>query len=174
MKNIIQNILKDVKTELSEEFDNNFNRKAFFDKPWKQTRFNNNRGSLMMRSGDLRRGNRSTIEGKSVHFTNAMPYANIQNEGGTITVTAKMISFFWAMYYKSAGASQKGIPARKQAMSEEAMKWKYLALMKVGSKMKIEQRQFIGWHPSLNPRIEKIVGDNLKEMEQYIKNRLER
>lgn len=35
MQNIIKNILTDVKVELSAEFDQNFTRKAFFDKKWK-------------------------------------------------------------------------------------------------------------------------------------------
>ena len=31
----MKNILTDIKVELSQEFDQNFERKAFFDKKWK-------------------------------------------------------------------------------------------------------------------------------------------
>lgn len=174
MQNIIKNIVKDVKTELLDEFDMNFRRKAFFDRPWKQTKLINNKGSLMMRSGNLRRSIRATINGTEIQFTSAFPYASIHNEGGTITVTAKMKKYFWAMYYKSSGAIGKGSKKRNERLSAEAQQWKNLALMKVGQKIKIEQRQFIGWHPSMKPRIEKIVNDNFKEIENYITNTLKR
>lgn len=174
MQKFIKNTLRDLKVELTEEFDSNFTRKAFFDQPWKQTRLQNNRGSLLMRSGDLRRSIRAKVEGQSIHFTSALPYASIHNEGGTIVVTAKMKKFFWAMYYKSSGAMGKGSKNRNERLSIEAQQWKNLALMKVGQKMKIEQRQFIGWHPRLEKRIISIIDSNFKEIDDYVKNKLKR
>ena len=41
----LKQILTDVKVKLSEEFDKNFQRKAFFDKNWANTKHPNNRGA---------------------------------------------------------------------------------------------------------------------------------
>ena len=174
MRDLFRNIVRDVRTELMDQYDQNFRTKSFFGKPWKQTRFPNKRGSLMMRSGQLRRGNRAVINGNSIVFSNSQPYAEIHNEGGTIIVTAKMIKFFWAMYYKSAGAAATAKGKRNETLSAEAQQWKSLALKKPGSVMKIEKRQFIGWHPSLKIRVEEIINANMQEAEQYITNILRR
>jgi len=148
----LHNILSDLKVDLMDEFDRNFERKGFFDQPWKDTKFPNRRGSLMMRTGDLRRSLRANVAGQSVRFYSSLPYASIHNEGGTITVITEMIKFFWAMYYKTSGAvskTKKGearATGRNKALTVEASYWKAMALKKVGSKIKIEQRQFIGPH----------------------------
>ena len=42
---IIEKILRDIKVELTDEFDKNFERKAFFSKPWEQRKVGK-RGSL--------------------------------------------------------------------------------------------------------------------------------
>jgi hypothetical protein len=70
------------------------------------------------------------------------------------------------MAYKAGMAAGKGNSERSQRLSAEAQQWKNLALMKVGTKMKIEQRQFIGDHPVVRQRIEDIIGVNFKELEQ--------
>ncbi|WP_273006296.1 hypothetical protein [Chryseobacterium sp.] len=51
-----KNILNDVRIELMDEFDRNFQRKAFFDKKWPSTKLINRKGSMMARSNNLRRG----------------------------------------------------------------------------------------------------------------------
>lgn len=170
--NFIKNIISDVRVDLTEEFDRNFERKAFFDKKWKGTNLPNQRGSLLMRSGKLRRSIRATQTGTQVSWSSSLPYASINNEGGEIEVTAKMKKFFWAMAYKAGMAAGKGKSERSQRLSAEAQQWKNLALMKVGTKMKIEQRQFIGDHPVVRQRIEDVIGLNLKQLETYFYNQL--
>ena len=174
MSEIFNNIIKDVKVDLTDEFDLNFKRKAFFDQSWKPTKGVNQRGSLMMRSGNLRRSVTSDIIGNGITFSSSLPYATIHNEGGTITVTSQMKKFFWAMYYKSSGAIGKGAGSRNKRLTIEAQQWKNLALMKVGQKIKIEKRQFIGWHPVVKNRIETVFNDHLKDVETYINQRLRR
>lgn len=172
MNDLFKNIVWDVRIELTEEFDQNFQRKAFFTKPWDKTDWPNSRGSLLMRSGQLRRGNRSMIQGTNIVFTNSQPYAALHNDGGAITITPKMIRFFWAMYYKSGGAATRAGGKRKQALAAEAQRWKSLAIKKPGDLLHIKQRQFIGWHPSLKKHIERVVEQNMKETEAYITNLL--
>jgi len=155
VKKFMQNTLNDLKTELTDEFDRNFQRKAFFDKAWPKNKLLNQKGSMMMRNGHLRNSIESRIQGDKIIFSSSMPYASIHNEGGEITVTAKMKSYFWAMYYKTSGSMSKkkdGTASknqRNQRLSVEAMQWKNLALMKVGQKLTIPERKFIGDHPQL-------------------------
>lgn len=170
---LIQKFIRDVKLELDDEFDRNFERKAFFDKAWKPTSLTNSRGSLMMRTGALRASINSTATEKGITWHSSLPYASLHNEGGEITVTEKMKAFFWAMHLKTAGAA-KGKGARAQRFSVEAAQWKALALKKVGSKIKVEQRQFIGDHPQVRRSIEAVWNGNLGEFEKYINNVLKK
>lgn len=167
----LKNTLTDIEVKLTEEFDKNFERKAFFDEKWKTNKIHDHRGSLMMRSGKLRRSIRSRLTPTGIQFSSSLPYAEIHNQGGDIQVTAKMKRYFWAMYYKSTGAIKTTKSGRVRTsqrnvrLSQEAQKWRALALMKVGQKMKIEQRQFIGQHPKVDAIIKAIIQHNLKELE---------
>lgn len=80
-KDFLKQTLTDIKVKLGEEFDRNFERKAFFDEKWKSTKLMNSRGSLMMRTGNLRNSIRSELKGSSIVFSSSMPYANIHNNG---------------------------------------------------------------------------------------------
>jgi len=175
-----KNILSDIKVDLTEEFDRNFERKSFFDKSWPATRLINKRGSMMARTNNLRRSVRSRQGNSDITWSSSLAYASLQNEGGEITVTQKMIKFFWAMYYKSAGAigkTEKGVARKDQRnkkLTIEAAQWKALALQKVGSKMKIAKRQFIGDHPIVRQRIEHIVDMNFQQLDQEIIKQLKK
>src|SRR5699024_2080619 len=100
-------LLNDLKTELKEEFDKNFQHKASVDKKWQPSKSPTKRGTLMMRTGALRRSIKASVSGNGVAFTSSEPYAEMQNEGGTLTVTAKMKKYFWARYYKASGSMTK-------------------------------------------------------------------
>ncbi|MBS1746498.1 MAG: hypothetical protein JST21_10055, partial [Bacteroidetes bacterium] len=138
-----------------------------------QTKWPNNKGSLMMRTGAGRRSIFSKIEGDGIVWRSNLPYMSIQNEGGEIAVTAQMKKFFWAMYYKANGAKTKGTKERQQRMTNEAAIWKSLALMRIGEKMKIPERRFIGDHPQVDASVARVVDGVMKEVEQDLKNVLE-
>ncbi len=178
------NLLKDIKTDLKDEFDRNFERKAFFNEPWADTKMHNNRGSLMMRSGDLRKSIGASIDynGGKIIFTSSLPYASIHNKGGVIIITAKMKKFFWAMYYKASGAvTTKASGAtsnskRNKALSSEAYFWKAMALKKVGDKITIIKRQFIGNHQNVKNIVKQDIDNAVQAMGkqlqiQMIKNK---
>lgn len=179
-KEFLNNIINDVKVELSQEFDRNFERKAFFDKKWNDTKLKNSRGSLMMRTGRLRRSLKSTAANGQITWSSNMPYASLQNDGGEIVVTAKMKRFFWAMFYKANGAANVfSIKTKKRVNNQrtikldaEAEQWKALALQKIGAVMTVEQRQYIGWHPKVDLHIQKVVDTNLKELNTKIQQKL--
>lgn len=179
LRDVVKNITEDVAVDLTQEFDRNFERKAFFNKKWEDTKHSYSRGSLLNRSGKLRRSINKSNDGASIRWRSSLPYASIHNEGGEIEVTPQMKKYFWAMYYKAAGAITYSIKKkaanntkRNRKLSDEAAKWKAMALMKVGSKMTIDQRQFIGWHPEVDRRIELIVNHNMNEVGKTIENRL--
>ena len=88
-KDLLHSILSDMRVELSEEFDRNFERKAFFSDKWKRRANPNAKGSLLIVTGTLRRSIRSEVRGNGVRFSSAVPYASIHNEGGTGTKPVK-------------------------------------------------------------------------------------
>lgn len=179
LNNFLKNLTKDVEVQLNQEFDRNFERKAFFDKKWPATKHNYSKGSLLMRSGKLRRSIKSDSKGSAIRWSSAMPYASLQNEGGEIIVTEKMKRFFWAMFYKTNNAVLFNVKKKKAAdtirnrkLQGEAAKWKAMALMKVGTVMTIDQRQFIGWHPMVDKHVKNIANINLKELNAEILKKL--
>lgn len=90
MSDFINNILKDLKVDLTEAYDRNFERKAFFSgAPWKPTKRPVSRGSLLLRTSRMRNSARSEIQGESIVFSSSVPYYEIHNNGGTINRTSK-------------------------------------------------------------------------------------
>lgn len=194
-KSIHRKIIKDVRVKLKEEFDRNFERKAFFSKPWPSAK-RNVKGSLLNRTSPLRRSITATERQDTIVFSSSLPYASIQNEGGNITITTQMKKFFWAMYYKSLGAQSKAYfnddgshkytiqssdnkqrmaktmrskSTRARAKVADAEYWKSLALKKVGDQLKIPPRPFIGNAPEVEQFIEDILHDNLKHIDEFVK-----
>lgn len=167
-KGLEQKITRDLAVELSEEFDRNFERKAFFTEKWEEPKISNGRGSMMNRTGNLRRSIRYNIRDNMITFSSSLPYASIHNKGGELEVTARMKKYFWAMYYKATGAiksTSKGEVSKSKrnlALTAEAQKWKNLALMKVGHKMKIAKRQIVGNHPKVVKVVKSVIDENIK------------
>jgi len=177
-QNFFKNILSEIRVELTEEFDLNFMRKAFFDQSWPEVKIPNKKGSMMARTNTLRRSIRTLIKANAIKFTSSLPYANIQNEGGIIIVTRKMQKYFWAVYYSIADKTTYSIKTkamantkRNKALSAEAQYWKAMALKKVGSKITIRSRRFIGNHAQVTVIVRKVIDDNFKEIASDFKNK---
>lgn len=175
MERLIQLILKDIKVELSDEFDRNFTRQAFFTEKWARRRSPSARGdrSILTDTGALRRSIGSRISGDSITFSSDLPYAAIHNEGGEITVTRRMKSYFWHRYYSAQGSfglrkdGSRRRNKRNAQLTEDAAFWKAMALMRVGSKIKMPRRQFLGPHPYVEQQVKAIIEENL---EKYFKD----
>jgi phage gpG-like protein len=145
-------LLRDIKVELDDEFDRNFERKAFFTTAWQPAK-HNTIGSLMMRTGALRSSLRSRIIGNNaIKWTSSLAYADIHNSGGTITVTTKMKGFFWYRFRMATGGNSKNL-------NPEALFWKAMALKPAGSVIIIPKRKFIGDHPMVNQSIRNVSND---------------
>lgn len=163
---IIELFIQDVAVELNDEFDRNFESKSFFGEAWPVEKFKNSNGSLMARTGTLRNDlfqGTPTVLNDLITWQSSLPYASIHNTGGEITVTPNMKKFFWAMFYKNGGKVLK-----EDDLSTEAKQWKYLAMIKVGTKLKIPKRQFIGDHPQVHQSIEDVFNDMEPELNQYV------
>ena len=166
---IIELFINDVAVELTGEFDRNFERKAFFNEAWTPEKLKNSRGSLMTRTGTLRQSIDKTVLNDIITWQSSLPYASIHNEGGEITVTPNMKKFFWAMFYKNGG---KGL--KESELSAEAKQWRNLALVKVGTQLKIPKRQFIGEHPQVHQIIQDVFNDLEPQLNEYILNSLKK
>lgn len=146
-------LLDDMRVDLSQEFDRNFERKAFFSEKWKPRAHNYPRGSLLMVSGAMRRSTQGQVSGDGVRFSSSLPYTALHNEGGKITITAKMKRFFWYKY--------------KQTKDET---WKRMALMKVGKVITMPERRFIGDGPDTQRIIREAIDRNIQKFNLSLTN----
>lgn len=167
---IMKNILRDIRVDLASEFDRNFEREAFFAKAWQRRHSPvRQKGHLLVSTGNLRRSIKARSDASSVTFSSDLPYAAIHNEGGEIKVTARMKRFFWHKYYEAQGGFKRrkdGSLSRSKTqvrLSTEAEFWQHMALMKVGSTIKIPQRRFLGTAPELEAKVREIITRNVEE-----------
>lgn len=153
MNDLLKNILLDLRVETLDEFDRNFTRKAFFNKPWPERKAPGGRGTLLAVTGRLRRSLRCRVSGSSLFFYSDAPYFALHNRGGTVPVTPGMRKYFWAMYYKYGGAKAK---------NPLAAYYRSLALTRK-SEFTIPKRQIVGSHPKITGLVEKICTRNVRE-----------
>ena len=133
-----RNILDDMRVELSDEFDKNFDRKAFFTKKWKRRANPNAKGSLLMVTGTMRRSIKAEVRGNGVRFTSAVPYAAIHNEGGKGTKSV----------HTHTRCSKKG---------------KIYTVKAHTRKFTMPQRQFVGDGKRTQELIKGVINDNLAD-----------
>ena len=67
MNDLLKNILADLRVEALDEFDRNFARKAFFNKPGPARRAPGGRGTLLTVTGRMRRSLRCRAAGGSLY-----------------------------------------------------------------------------------------------------------
>lgn len=147
LRKVVRRILSDIRVELGDEFDQNFERQGFFSEKWQRRKSPiRGDGHILYASGDLRKSIRSRSDESSITFYSDLAYAGIHNEGGEIKVTARMKRFFWHKYYETKDEF-----------------WKAMALMKVGKTIKIPRRQFLGMAPEVETEVRKIIEDNLTQ-----------
>lgn len=170
LSGVIGRILKDIRIDLSDEFDKNFEREAFFSQAWARRKSPIRPGrKILVDTGQLRRSIQSRSSDKTITFFSSLPYADIHNEGGEIKVTRKMKGYFWHKYYEATGSfgrkknGERRNDKRTVQLSTEAEFWKFLALMREGKSIKIPKRQFIGASPEVERIVREIIEENLSE-----------
>lgn len=91
--------------EMADEFDQNFERQAFFSEAWQRRKSPMRPGGhILVDTGRLRRSICSKMTENSITFFTTEPYAAIHNEGGEIVVTPRMKKYFWHKYYETTGS----------------------------------------------------------------------
>lgn len=175
---IIRRILKDIQVEMGDEFDRNFERQAFFSEAWARRKSPTRPGgSILIDTGNLRKSIGSRMTENSIVFYTTLPYAAIHNDGGEIVVTARMKRYFRAKFYEAQGGfgRKKGNNKRtlsdggfyawtsKMSLTPEAEFWRFMALKKEGSTIKIPRRQFLGTSPEVEQAVREIIEENITE-----------
>lgn len=174
VREVFRNILNDIRVELGGEFDENFERQAFFSEAWQRRKSPTRPGGhILVDSGRLRQSITSRSTDNSITFYTNEPYAAIHNEGGEIIVTERMKKFFWWKYYSATGSfgrkkdGSRRNDKRNRQLGDEADFWKAMALMTAGDTIKIPKRQFLGKSPEVEAAVREIIEENLSE---YINN----
>jgi len=170
IQKIIKNILNDIRVDLTDEFDQNFERQAFFSEAWQRRKSPTRPGGhILVDTGQLRRSIHSRTTDNAITFYSDLPYAAIHNEGGEIIVTTKMKKFFWHKYYEATGSfGRKKDGTRRNdkrtiQLSTEAEFWKFMALKKAGTTIRIPRRQFLGTSPEVEQTVRNIIEENITE-----------
>lgn len=166
---ILSRILNDIRVEMTDEFDQNFERESFFGEAWQRRRSPTRPGGhILVNTGRLRRSIQSRTTENSITFFTNEPYAAIHNDGGEIVVTAKMKRYFWHKYYEATGAfgrkkdGSRRNDKRTVQLSEEAEFWKFMALKKAGTTIRIPRRRFLGTSPEVEDAVRGIIEKNLR------------
>lgn len=159
-------------------FKKSFEQQGFLDETlntWKQRVFNEGGGAILVKSGALKRGIKGKEESKTKirYFVDeSIPYAGIHNDGGYITVTIKMKKYFWYLYSKSSSRITKtkngkvSQSKKNKAETGRAGFYKAMAMKKVGSRIKIPKRQFIGESATLMKQLDEWL---IKEIDNRFK-----
>ena len=141
-----KDILDDMRVELSDEFDKNFERKAFFTDAWKARKDPKANGSLLVVSGRMRRSIKGSVEGDGVRFTSDTSYATVHNEGGSGFVTVRQHQ---RKHYKTG---------------------KVYTVRSHQRLVNIPQRQFVGDGQRTQEIIRGVIDDNVKQFNASLSN----
>ena len=141
-----KDILDDMRVELSDEFDKNFERKAFFTDAWKARKDPKANGSLLVVSGRMRRSIKGSVEGDGVRFTSDTSYATVHNEGGSGFVTVRQHQ---RKHYKTG---------------------KVYTVHSYQRRVNIPQRQFVGDGQRTQEIIRGVIDDNVKQFNASLSN----
>lgn len=148
----LQNDIMDIiGIESINHFKQSFEDEGFTDaslEKWKSRaskRLTRNDQKTLSDSGELAEAMEYSVNGNEITILNDKPYAEIHNEGGEITVTPKMRSFFIFKHYEALELGNYDVSDMWQAMFFSDV-------------IKVPKRQFIGESEMLNTNImEKIV-----------------
>ncbi len=188
VKKVVARILKDIQVEMSDEFDKNFERQAFFSEKWQRRKspIRDEGRAILTDTGALRKSIGSRTTENSITFFTSLPYAAIHNDGGEIVVTGRMKRYFRYRFYEAAKYAferkkkqpSSGLKKRRRGelsdggfyawtedleLTPEAAFWRFMALKKAGSTIKIPRRRFLGTSPEVEKAVREIVEENLTE-----------
>lgn len=160
-------------TEAVKFFRESFVREGFLDRslsPWGRRQSPLGGKRLLFGTGNLMRSIRPrSIDASSAIVESDTPYSAVHNDGGSITVTPQIKKYWWAQYYKLSGKIKKTSRGRvsqsktNRTTNRKAEFCKAMALMKIGTKIKIPKRQFMGHSETLMGNLDKWVATQISQ-----------
>lgn len=84
-------------------------------------------------------------------------------------VTEKMKRFFWHKYYEATGSfgrkknGERRNDKRTRQLSTEADFWRFMALKRAGTTIRIPRRRFLGTGPEVECIVREIIEENLND-----------
>jgi len=154
-KQALEHLPHDIKVEVAEAFDNNFENESFFGTKWTPSKYveNENKKNGKARKllnrhggGGLRGSFKYEVSGSTITITSNKPYAAIHNEGGNINHPGGT-AFYW-----NGKKNQPTWVRNSNPLSAKLPRTK-------AHNITIPQRQFIGEHPQLNAIIENEINE---------------
>lgn len=141
---------------MSGETEAAFRSKVWDGVRWAPVRVPNPRGSLMLRTGALRRSLSFVSRGSVVVVSSSMPYASLHNEGGRVVVpvTDRMRRYWWWQYRKSGG---RDVRYKAMALSRRSH-WSVC----------VPRRQFVGVTGETDRQLEAQLDEMLEELDMKL------
>lgn len=154
MKNLITNINRlteafkhlpyDIKVELADAFDKNFDNSSFFGEKWTPSKYVEKQSHKLLNKsggGGLRGSLKYIVTGNQIKISSNKPYAQIHNEGGTINHPGGTAYFYDTekkklVWVRNSDPQAADLPRTKP------------------HKIEIPQRQFVGHHKQVDKIIE--------------------
>ncbi|MFV0507260.1 MAG: phage virion morphogenesis protein [Bacteroidales bacterium] len=165
---LISNASRYAATESVKFFRDGFTKDGFTDSSFQKWQANSskrtlhNKGTLMRSIRKQKQNRRRVVVGSE------QEYAQIHNQGGYIVVTEQMKKLFWAKFIRIASKGKtdddgKAIKGYGKTKNKKALYFKYMAMKKVGSKIKIPQRKFIGESKTLMNNFDHWFGETVRK-----------
>jgi phage gpG-like protein len=172
-ENLLRDTARMAATESVKFFKESFRKGGFTNasfEQWKKKQSPLGGKKTMYITGALMKSIQKTEENtQRIVVSSDTLYSEMHNDGGTITVTAQMKKYWWAQYTKLSGKKTKTKSGKEsnsktnKKLTAKAEFCKRMALMKVGSKIKIPQRQFMGESQTLMNELDKQLQTKIAE-----------
>lgn len=146
--NLIRNILTDMRVELTDMFDRNFERKGFFNTQWTPRKNTKAKGSLLHVTGKMRRSIRPSIRGNGVCYTSPLPYTGLHNKGGKFTQSVRT-------HTRTNRRTGKNFSVKSHIRT-----------------LTMPQRQFIGDHQEVQKAVRSIIQENITDFFSQLANQI--
>ncbi|MES2730059.1 MAG: phage virion morphogenesis protein [Pseudomonadota bacterium] len=142
--------------EVMDSIDQNFRDESFFGQAWepRKVQEGNEGKAILVQTGRLRRSFKLQTSGLVITIFTDTPYAEIHNEGGMIEGTVD-VAAYERHQYEMNEVSKPG--SRKEKWKKEKVSTGQVKAHTREVSTEIPQRQFMGPHPELDRKIEKLI-----------------
>jgi phage gpG-like protein len=167
LNDFVKELPKQAGALVLESIDDNFRSESFFGTPWapRVVQKGNDGKGILVQSGRLRRSFQLKTSGLTITIFTDTPYAQIHNEGGTISGTVEVEAYERHQY------STNNVPRPKKKNGTDDERYKKRKKVSTGThqvrahtrnvQQDIPQRQFMGDHPKLDTKVKALIEGGL-------------